>query len=179
MKKLWKNEEFQIWLAIVGTALFVIGAAYAMAQQSTRLAANDIPLWLNQTAKNSLNKGARPADAISGEVSNLESDSIPFVIITDKTGKVLASDALLNGKTPQIPKGVLAYTQKNGIDRITWEPADNVRLATVVSSYDKGFIIAGQSLKEPESRINTYTLIAIIAWIGVICFSTLILVIFP
>jgi hypothetical protein len=101
------------------------------------------------------------------------------VIITDKSGKVLASDALLNGKTPQIPEGVLAYTQKNGTDRITWEPADNVRLATVVSSYDNGFIIAGQSLKEPESRINTYTLIAVIAWVGVICFSTLILVIFP
>jgi hypothetical protein len=48
--------------------------------------------------------------------------------------------------------GVLDYVRKNGQDRVTWQPAPGVRMATVVVPYKNGFVMAGRSLTEVEKR---------------------------
>ena len=83
------------------------------------------------------------------------------------SGKVVASDALLNGSTPELPAGVLDDVRKNGEDRFTWQPEPGVRIAAVVAPLpgtSEGFVLAGRSLREVELRednIEALTLIAL------------------
>jgi hypothetical protein len=177
MKKLWAKPHFRIWLAIVGASTLVLGAAYAMTQQSTRLAANDLPLATAQTVKHELENGADAADVVPAVKTNLTNESMVFVTVTDSSRHILASSAKLNGKTPLPPSGVFDYTQSKDIDQVTWQPAGNTRIATTVLSYgtgqNTGFIITGQSLKQTEKRIGIYTALAAAAWIAMIGWTTL------
>jgi hypothetical protein len=177
MKELWARLQVRLWLAIVGSATLVLGASYAMAQQSTRLSADDLPLATAQIAKHELNNGANPSDVVPSTKTDLANDSTVFVIVTDKSQNVVASSAQLNGKTSLPPSGVFDYAKSHGIDHFTWQPASNARLATQVLSYKDGFIISGQSLKQAESRIETYTALAAASWVAVIGWVTLTLII--
>ena len=177
MHKLLANRVFRNFLAIVGTATLVIGACYTMVQQSTRLAADDLPLSTAQTIKIQLENGATPNDAVPTQSINLRGNNNVFVIVTDASRHVLASSATLDSQTPLPPNGVFSYTATNGTDHFTWEPATNVRLATRVMTYsrgsDSGYIITGQSLSQAEDRIDTYGLLALAAWLAVICWTFL------
>ncbi len=180
MKEALSKSHIRIFLAVLGTATLVLGASYTMVQQSTRLSANDIPLSLSQTISNELDSGSSPNDVIASQMVNLASNTNPFIIITDDSKHVLASTAHLNGQTPLPPAGVFSYTDAHGSDHFTWQPADNVRLATRVVAYgtkgkDAGFIITGQSLKPYEDRIQVYGELALIAWFAVLAWNFLVL----
>jgi hypothetical protein len=181
MKKLWARTELRMWLAIVGASTLVLGAAYAMAQQSTRLAANDLPLTAAQTAKHELESGANPADVVPNLKSDLANDSTVFVIVTDSSHHILAGNARLNGKPALPPSGVFDYTKAHDSDQITWQPAGNARLATEILNYGKspndGYIVTGQSLKQAEKRIDTYTVLTAAAWIAMVGWTSLALLI--
>ncbi len=175
MKTVSKNSSLRIWLAIVGTATLIIGAAYTMVQQSTRLSANDAPIAKAQQVKAELASGAAPTDVVPSLKVNLQNDINVFVIVTDKNQNVLASSALLNGKTPLPPAGIFGYAKIHGSDTLTWQPSDNVRIASHTKTYNDGFIITGQSLDPAEERINRYGLIALAAWLTVILWTTAVL----
>lgn len=179
MYKLLANIQVRLWLAIVGVATLVLGASYAMVQQSTRLAADDLPLTTAQVAKQELQGGSNATDVVPTLKSNLQYDTSVFMIVTDNTKHVIASSALLNGQTPLPPNGVFSFTTEHGSDRFTWQPEAGVRLATRVTTYgkspDDGFIITGQSLKPYEDRISTYTALAFAAWLAVLAWSFLLL----
>jgi hypothetical protein len=179
MYRLVKSTNFRSWLAIVGAATLVIGASYTMVQQATRLGANDQPLATAQSTQSLLEAGASPADVVSNLKINLADNNNVFVIIADDSRHVLASSAQLNGQTPLPPQGTFDYTQKHGSDHFTWEPANSVRLATEILHYgqnpNSGYIITGQSLKPYEDRIDTYTELALAAWLAVLAWTFLIL----
>ncbi|HET6863941.1 MAG TPA: hypothetical protein VFH37_01960 [Candidatus Saccharimonadales bacterium] len=164
MDKRLSNLQLRTWLTVVGAAVLIIGTAYAMVQQSTRLSADDLPLTTAQVTKQELQSGSNPGDVVPSLKTNLRTDTSVFVIITDNSKHVLASSASLDGQTPLPPSGVFSFTAQQGTDHFTWQPENGVRLATRVENYtngsDKGFIIAGQSLKPYEDRINTYTWLA-------------------
>lgn len=175
------NPLFRAWLAITGMAILIVGAAYGMAQQSTRLSADDLPLTTAQTARQELRSGSEAKDVVPNLKTDLRSDQTVFVIITDDSQHVIASSATLDGQTPLPPKGVFDFTQHHGTDHFTWEPSPGVRLATRVLSYsapdsNKGFIITGQSLQPYEDRISTYTWIALAAIIAAAAWSYLLIV---
>jgi hypothetical protein len=52
---------------------------------------------------------------------------------------------------------------------VTWQPAPNVRMATVVVPYSgsnvSGFVVAGRSLREVEVREASLTKMVGLAWI--------------
>ncbi|HET7827240.1 MAG TPA: hypothetical protein VFK97_00025 [Candidatus Saccharimonadales bacterium] len=179
MDKRLANLQLRAWLAVVGTATLVLGTAYAMVQQSTRLSADDLPLTTAQVVKQELQSGSNPDDVVPPLKTDLRSDTSVFVIITDNSKHVLASSASLDGQTPLPPAGVFSFTVQQGTDHFTWQPANGVRLATRVENYtsgkDKGFIIAGQSLKPYEDRISTYTWLAGAGWLAVVAWSYLLL----
>lgn len=176
MNEALAKSKIRIWLAIVGTSTLLIGTAYAMAQQSTRLAANDLPLATAQTAKHQLTNGSDAADIVPAIKTDLKEDSSVFVIITDSSKHILASSAALNGQTPLPPQGVFDYTAEHGTDHFTWQPTSGVRLASYVIKYgsgdNSGFIITGQSLKQAEERVNTYGYLAIAAWVAVLAWTS-------
>lgn len=179
MRSLLGNIQLRLWLAIVGAATLIIGSTYAMVQQSTRLSADDLPLTTAQVAKQELQSGSNPKDIVPALKTNLRTDSSVFTIITDSSKHVLASSATLDGQTPLPPNGVFSFTTQHGTDHFTWQPQSGVRLATRVIPYGKdpngGFIVTGQSLKQYEERISTYTYIALAAWLAVLAWSYLLL----
>lgn len=174
------NPTVRAWIAIVGAATLVLGAAYAMVQQSTRLSADDLPLTTAQVAKQELANNSDAKDVVPTLKTNLRTDISVFMIITDNTQHVLASSAVLDGQTPLPPRGVFAFTQQHGSDHFTWEPSPGVRLATRVTKFeskdsDSGFIITGHSLAPYEDRISTYTWIALAAWLAVVAWTYLLI----
>lgn len=179
MKKLLSKPEFRTWLAIVGTSTLVLGTAYTMVQQSTRLAADDLPLTTSQTAQRLLESGSAPADVVPNLKTDLGSDSSIFTIVTDNSQHVLASSATLNGQTPLPPIGVFDYAKAHSTDQITWQPHEGVRMATRVVTYglgdNTGYVITGQSLKQAEDHIGTYGALALTAWIALLAWTTFIL----
>jgi len=181
MVKPFGNPLFRAWLAIAGSAVLIVGAAYGMAQQSTRLSADDLPLTSAQTARQELQSGSDAKDVIPNLKTNLRADQTVFMIITDGSQHVIASSATLDGQTPLPPKGVFSFTQEHGTDHFTWEPSPGVRLATRVISYsapdsNKGFIITGQSLQPYEDRISAFGWIALAAIVAVAAWSYLLIV---
>lgn len=172
------RDALRIWLAIAGSATLVLGAAYAMVQQSARLAANDEPLAAVRMAKEKLAEGESPNEIVPQNATDLRSDAGVFVIITDSSKKILASSAILDEEAALPPPAVFDYTTQHGEDSFTWEPKAGVRHATEVLKYDDnggGFIVAGQSLERVETRVGTYNLIAFLTWLAVITWTMIIL----
>lgn len=179
MLKLLRHLQVRLWMALVGVATLVLGASYAMVQQSTRLSADDLPLTTAQVAHQELQGGSSASDVVPTLKTDLKTDTSVFMIITDNSKHVLASSAVLNGQTPLPPTGVFSFTAIHGTDHFTWQPQSGVRVATRVEKYgkspDDGFIITGQSLKPYEDRITTYTWLALAAWLAVLAWSYLLL----
>lgn len=175
MKKLLKNSNLRIWLAIVGSSTLIIGAAYTMVQQSTRLAANDAPIAKAQQVKQLLESGAVPTDVMPSQKIDLKENINVFVTITDKDQHVLASSAQLGDQTPLPPIGVFKYAKTHGSDTLSWEPADNVRIASHTLAYKDGYIVTGQSLDPVEDRIDVYGELALMAWLATLIWITAVL----
>lgn len=165
MKEELRKYRIRLWLALVGTATLLLGTAYALTQQSTRLAADDLPLATAQRVAQELEGGADASDVVPNLKVDLKDNTNMFVTVTDSSYHVVASSAKLNNKTPLPPKGVFEFTKQHGQDQFTWEPASGVRQATTVISYKDGFILSGQSLKPAEDRITTFTAITMVAWL--------------
>jgi len=179
MSKLLGNPLLRAWLAVVGASTLVLGASYAMVQQSTRLSADDLPLTSAQVAKQELQNGSDAKDVVPILKTDLRNDSSVFMIITDNSEHVIASSASLDGLTPLPPRGVFSFSSVHGTDHFTWQPSPGVRLATRVTKYGQspndGFVITGQSLKPFEDRIATYGWIALAAWLATIAWTYLLL----
>jgi hypothetical protein len=178
MMRMLRHTLVRQWVAIVGVATLVLGASYAMVQQSTRLSADDLPLITAQVAKQELQNGSNPKDVVPTLKTDLRDDNSVFMIITDSSQHVIASSANLDGISPLPPIGV--FTSKHGTDHFTWQPAPDVRVATRVTKYgvspNDGYIITGQSLKPYEERIGIYTWLVLAAWLASIAWSYLLIV---
>lgn len=163
---------------MVGMGTILLIAIYTLVQQSTRLAANDLPISTAQAVKHELDSGAQPSDVVPAIKTDLRSDSTVFVIITDNSEHVLASSAILDGQPSLPPAGTFAFTKDHGSDWFTWQPKDDVRMAAYMLRYgtspSDGFIITGQSLKQAEDRIGKYGWLTLTAWLVMTAWATLI-----
>jgi len=181
MKEFLAKSAVRIWLAIVGVAAILLITAYTFVQQEARLSANDQPQDTAQVEKHQLENGAQPSDVVPTVKTDLSSDSSVFVTVTDSSEHVLASSASLDGSASLPPANTFVFTKQHGSDHFTWQPRSGVRLATYILPYgnspNDGFIIAGQSLKQAEKRIETYTVLMVIAWLAVVAWTTFILII--
>lgn len=174
MKKLDFKTHVRLWFMVVGTATLVLGAAYGLVQQSTRIGATDAPHRTADMAKQLLNKGAQPSAVIPNYTAYLPEDSSTFLTITDKSGNVLGSNLVLAGTEQTIPpQGVFNNAAARGYDSVTWQPKSDIRAVIYVEPYNNGFVVAGQSLKPFENRYRTYAAIAATAWLAVVIWVTL------
>lgn len=174
MISLARRPNARIWLAIVGAATIIIGTMYVTAQQINRLDANDLPHIAADAVRESIEKRKNPADIVPTYKVELSRDASIFVIVTNKSGGVIAENALLHGKAaPAPPAGVLASSMSRGHNAVTWQPAADARLASYTEPYEGGFITTGQSLKSYESRDSEYLALAFVAWAAVVIWSTL------
>jgi hypothetical protein len=157
---------FSKWLplALVVTAFCLL--AYVTVQQSLRQGANDPQIQMAEDAAAALQHGAS-ADLVISKAPQVEMSTslAPFLIVFDGSGKAVASSGLLNGTMPDYPIGALNSSKTSGENRVTWQPGPDVRIASVVVRYDKGFVVSGRSLREVEKREAQTQTLALVVWL--------------
>lgn len=143
----------------------IFGTIYAVSQQILHQSANDPQIQFAEDFSSSIASGSNKAtDLNTVKKVDIDKSLQIFAIAYDKAGNVTGSHALLDGKVPDIPKGVLQRAKPQ--NRITWEPQAGVRLATVVQAYEGGYVLAGRNLREVEKREKTVLELAIVGWLA-------------
>ncbi len=167
-------------LAIVITA--TCGLVYGAVQQDLRQSANDPQIQIAEDIAGAIDHGQPPQTIIPPFKVDISKSLAPYVIIYDKDGNVLQSGVQLDGKTPDVPRGVFNVSQwKNPIighhltlgtptdeTRFTWQPKDDVRSAAVIKKFSGaggGYVLAGRSLREVEARVMRLLLYVGLAWV--------------
>ena len=157
---------FKIWLPFAVTVSAFCALTYATVQQSYRQNANDPQIQMAQDAVDAIVDGKDVDSIVSDEKISVAKSLAPFLIAYDRDGNVIASSVILDGKTPELPDGVLDSTRNlGGENRVTWQPNNSVRIAAVINSYDDGYILAGRNLREVEARESQLTSFVAITWV--------------
>lgn len=171
--------KYWIPLAVVVTAL--CGLVYVVGQQNLRQAANDPQIQISEDLAGQLGQKKLPSPQTSLDIIDISKSLAPFVIVYDDRGQAIGSTARLNGKAPTLPKGVLEYTKAHKQDRITWEPQKGIRHAIVVTRVEngiKGYVLAGRSLREVETRSDLLLKQVSIVWIVILVTSLVAVILF-
>jgi hypothetical protein len=172
MQKLKKTQltilKFWLPLALVTTCL--CGLVYLSAQQNLRISANDPQIQIAEDLANELVTGQDPRYFIPRTTTELSKSLATYIMIFDKSGKLVGSSVTLDGKYPTIPQGVFSSTKNSpaGETRFTWQPKNGVRSAVVIDYYKgptPGYVLIGRSIKEIEKRENQQLQIVAAAWI--------------
>jgi hypothetical protein len=166
------------WLPIAFVGFIVIGTSYGLVQRTVRQSANMPQIQLAQDKANVLAN----ADAVQITAPNVAIDKSlqNFEIVYDASGKVLSSNAVLNGTTPQLPSGVLANASK--LITLTWQPQPNVRVAAVIQPISGAsaakYVLEGRNLSETERLESSLLWLSIaggiVAWIGSFVFIVIV-----
>ena len=162
-----KIISFIIAISIVTV---VFGTIYATVQQNYRQSANDPQVQMAEDTANFLSNGGQIQQlaTIYPQV-NFAKSLAPFLIMYDEQGKVVLSTGNMDNVVPTPPTGVFIFTKLNGENRLTWQPRNDVRIASVIVPYlyqnSSGFILAGRNLREVEFRENHLTLMVFAGWI--------------
>ena len=115
-----------------------------------------------------LDAGSAPAAVVSGDSVELASSLAPYLIVFDRSGHVLASSVTVHGGPPNFPEGVFGHVPSGGVETVTWQTATGERSATAVTAYGGGYVVAGRSLREVESRDLDSELLAVFGWFGML-----------
>ena len=177
-------ETLKTWLPLAAIIIIFSGLIYAAVQQTYRQNANDPQIQIAEDIADAISQGLAPPQGIvspTAPQTDLKKSLSTFLIIYDDAGKIIASSAILDGKNPEYPKGVLDYVKKHGEDRVTWQPVPAVRMATVVTRYSgkqSGFVMVGRSLRETEKRVERLTLMTSVATAAALVISLLLIFLF-
>ena len=161
-----KYSSISIHICAFAIFTVLIVSLYVTVQQVYRSSANDPQVQLARDAAAQLEKGHMPAITDSIDIAN---SLAPFIVVYNAAGRPVQSSGYLEGRLPQLPKGVLDYTHMHGEDWITWQPRTGVRMAMVVkktASAATPFVAAGRSLLEVENREASLTKTLFIAWVA-------------
>ena len=161
------------WLPFAVLVTALCGLVYATVQQNYRQNANDPQIQMAEDIADALETGKSPASFVS--VAPVQSDIAktlaPFVIIFDDSMHPIVSTAIVSGKTPIPPSGIFDFVKSHGEERLTWQPAEGVRIAAIVRFFagsEPGFVLVGRSLREVEKREAQLGFFCLVAWIGLL-----------
>ncbi len=173
----WVVRASLYWLPAALGLTVLSGLIYVAVQQNFRQSANDPQIQLAEDAAAQLGAGQEAQSLVGSTKVDMAQSLAPFVIIYDQAGHPLASSAQLDGQTPAVTAGVFASVQQSGEDRLTWQPRDGVRIAAVVTRFggaQPGFVLAGRSLREVESRESQLMQMVGLAWLAALAGSLVI-----
>lgn len=145
----------------------VMALIYTSVQQTYRSNANDPQTQIVYDLRNYLQEG-KPLPEVFSDSVDLEKSLSVFIETYDENGIPIRSSGYLNGKLPQLPKGVFEHARRNGDHWVTWQPQRNVRMAVgiaMVKSNPVTYVVAGRSLREVEERESGLSTMIFIAWI--------------
>jgi hypothetical protein len=153
------------WLQLAALATATSLLVYLAVQQVGRQTANDPQLQIARDAASSLASGQAAAVITNGPTIDIGRSLAPWITVIDEDGKIVSSSARLHGNPRTVPAGVLDHARRSGEERVTWQPEEGVRMATVVvHNKGGGFVVAGRSLQESEARTLAYGQLILFAW---------------
>ena len=120
-----------------------------------------------EDAKAAILSGTDPFDVSVQHAVDIAKSLAPFIAIYDQKQKPIYSTGILDGQPPLPPSGVFAKTLDGKDNRVTWQPRPDVRIALVVIHFDgnnPGYILAGRSLREVETRVSDLAVMIFIGW---------------
>lgn len=161
------RRALALFLPVAALATLTCGLVYLVAQQELRQGANEPQVRIAGDAARALDAGARPGSVVGQAKVDVALSLAPFVIVHDAGGRVLATDGVLDGGDPVLPPGVLSTARASGEDRVTWQPREGVRVATVTVPWSGGTVTAGRSLREVERQEDRLLLL-----VGAACLVT-------
>jgi hypothetical protein len=138
---------------------------FASVQQSYRSGANDPQLQLARDLRDRLANNQSVDRLFPADTVDLSRTLAVFAVLYDQMGEAVRSNALLDGRFPQLPKGVLDNASKKGENVLSWQPRKGIRMAMVVEAVPTtsgGYIAVGRSLAETEKRINNFITMLVI-----------------
>ena len=84
----------------------VFSTIYAVVQQAERTGANFPQVQVAEDVAAALDQGTKPEAVVYGKL-DIAASLAPFVIIYDKSGKLVIGSGYLGGQVPVVPLGVL------------------------------------------------------------------------
>ena len=168
-RRAWSDPLLRRWAIATAVVTTLALASYGIPQQHLRNGADNPQRAQSARLAESLSHGVAASAALHGPKVDLRTSLAGHTTIYSASGRILASTATLDGATPRIPAGVLRSALRDGVDRVTWQPADGVRVAAIARPYDNGagVIVVGRSLREVEHRIDRLTRAVGLAWLTV------------
>lgn len=139
------------WASAILILVTIFGTIYGVVQQAQRSGANLPQIQLAEDTAVAINKGAHPSSVLTAPV-DMAASLAPFIIVYDKSGKVIDGSGLLNGAIPTIPKGVLTSADNQTYNAVTWQPKSGVRIAAIAVKADNYYVVSGRSLVETEKN---------------------------
>lgn len=164
MSRLLKVLAAWIPFAVVVTAFCAL--AYLTVQQALRQGANDPQIQMAEDAAATLDAGARSESVVPNQQVEISKSLAPFLVVYDTTGKPVASSGVLDGHAPNYPMGALEAAKQSGENRVTWQPREGVRIASVVVPFNQGYMMAGRNMREVEAREAQTETIAAASWVA-------------
>lgn len=149
---------------------------YATLQQVYRTGLDDPQIQMVRDISSKLAQRRSVETLIVADSTDITHSLSPFIVLYDVHGKAIRSNALLNGKMPQIPEGIIEVVRKKGEHRVSWQPGKGIRMAMVILQ-TKGtpvqFIASGRSMAEVEERILRMRKTVFIAWVICLVFISI------
>jgi hypothetical protein len=159
-----KHELLYFAIALIVITI-IFGTIYISGQQSLRIGANIPQIQLAEDTAAALDNGVNPATVADKRV-DMNKSLAPFVIIYSKSGRTISGDGYLNNKIPTAPIGVLQHSDGKDYSFVTWQPQNNVRIASVTVSSKNYYVLSGRSLKEVEKQEQMQLQFATLGWLG-------------
>jgi len=163
------NRALFTWLTLAALATAVCSLVYFVQQQTWRAVANDPQIQMARDAAAALAAGKTVDTVVPKDTVDMERSLAPFFIVFDEKGAVLGASGALRGNVPRLPGGVLDNVRSRGEERVTWQPIGGVRIASVIVTFSgarQGFVLAGRSLEETETRISRFGNLITLAWLA-------------
>ncbi len=157
-------KRLPYWVPAAAIITVLSGGTYLTVQQTYRQSANDPQIQLAEDTASAISAGAAPQALIPSRKIDMTKTLAPFGIAYDDTGKVIISSVSLDGKDPVLPPGIFSTVKAHDESRFTWEPQKGIRIAAVVKKYNKGYILAGRSMREIEKRENQLLMQTALVW---------------
>jgi hypothetical protein len=149
--------------AIVVSIMFM--TVYVVGQQILRQSANEPQTYMAQLAAAQLDRGIAPDSLVQPKLA-IDHSLVPFIVIYKLDGSVAASQATLRGAAPIMPIGVLHHADNATYHTITWQPASDVRLASVTVRAKSYYVVTVRSLHDIEHRIDLIGLLVTFGWLA-------------
>lgn len=166
-----KKKVLLYWIVAMIFISFSCATVYLADQQMLRQGANEEPLRLAQDTVLSLEKGQTIKSAVPADKVDISKSLSPFVMVFDTDKKLVATSGSWVASLPIYPSGVLDNTGAKGETRVTWQPQNGLRFATVAVQYSKGYVVGARSLQETEKRIADTGKIIGLAWLAGVLFA--------